>query len=166
MDALQPKQAIQLSHLVYGTARALQEYETDSGTPFKPPFYSLPNIRRRRIFDQFFVQGFVPIDYFKADTGLLNGTASAFGIMAKGADSAGEFNNAGQSLITIRGTRSWADWGTNFRTMPDSKQGVHIHSGFNRAFQSFAQHIDRYLTGIAPVVFIWLAIAWVGRWPL
>lgn len=147
MTPLSPRNSVSLSDIVYLAVNELQKVHTKN--PVKPPLDYLPGDQKRRLSQLFSVQGFTATDYFQASTGLGGGKAAAFGVMAAGVDTPGN-NRKGESLIAIRGTQTGADWGTNIRFMPDSKQGVHIHSGFNQAFQSFAHHIDRYLDWHSP----------------
>ncbi|GGO63423.1 hypothetical protein GCM10010982_00430 [Bowmanella pacifica] len=149
MDSLTPHQSASICDLAYDITDEIHTATKSSNAKFRVPFDYMKSAKKNRIFASFAKLQFSPIDYFQANTGLGDGRTAAFGVIAEGIDIYGN-NRKGESLITIRGTQSWADWGTNFRTMPDSKQGVHIHSGFNQAFQSFAHHIDRYLDWHSP----------------
>ncbi|MBT1063886.1 lipase family protein [Bowmanella sp. Y26] len=110
----------------------------------------LPQGIKAGVISKYESNGFSLVDFFRASTGYFSSTDSTFGFIAEGINNGQGENRKGESLITIKGTNSWADTKTDLKTLPTNFNGHMTHRGFVQTFRSFEHHIDRYLDWHSP----------------
>lgn len=129
MEAISPRIAAELANIVYGI-----QAHSSSG------IYDLdfsPGLLRSFEFD-------MPNSRVEARTGGVFGLwkkTSGFALVGHGRNQL-----AGHHVIAVRGTRTSHDWLTNGNVgLSVASSGVHVHAGFNQAFESMKPTLNRIL---------------------